>query len=532
MDKYLRRGCWTIGGMTLTVVMIGMILAMPGAHAEIQTSTDNVSVYIPVSCSMTYDASASTAHTRMTVSGQMEENIGTSYLKMACNDKGGFVVYAIGATDGTEGATYMSSPLGADYRIPTTSSSVAPGNSSSWGMKLAAVTGDNAPNMVEAYAGDNYVGVPSTWTRVAYKDSSTSKNAMSSFTTTYAVYTSVTQSAGTYTGQVKYVLLHPDSMQTPTTTLESAFALAGKKKMILKKNGDMVEEGSEGADQIPDEDIEGRYYKMQDMTGWICGAGTYVDNNNTTQLIDVRDKNVYYVSKLRDGNCWMTQNLALNLTAGVALTSDTTDLNDNSRSGAYATGYDFDGVNNIISWKPATTTITFNGTGMSGWSNDNNKAYSARKTDGTLTGHTATGVHYNWSAAIASNNSSSYNNNFGSTYGNVDKNPQNSICPKGWRLPTISSVAARNEFGNLNNIYNNGSTTSDAGLIASPLWFVRSGYVYNNTLNNYGVYGYYWSSVVIGSYGAYVLDFGVDDYLDPQYDDYRYYGFSVRCVAR
>ena len=59
-------------------------------------------------------------------------------------------------------------------------------------------------------------------------------------------------------------------------------------------------------------------------------------NNGTTEeriaLRDERDDNVYIVTKLKDGNCWMTSNLALNLadfagkTTGTLLTPDNTDL--------------------------------------------------------------------------------------------------------------------------------------------------------------------------------------------------------------
>ncbi len=67
---------------------------------------------------------------------------------------------------------------------------------------------------------------------------------------------------------------------------------------------------------------------MQDMTPEICEntLSAYNHDTNTTdktspyflnpitkQLYDLRDGNKYWVAKLADGNCWMTQNLALNL---------------------------------------------------------------------------------------------------------------------------------------------------------------------------------------------------------------------------
>ena len=68
---------------------------------------------------------------------------------------------------------------------------------------------------------------------------------------------------------------------------------------------------------------------MQDMTPEICAnTADYVDLNNyaTKQLIDTRDGKKYWVAKLADGNCWMTQNLALDLTTERTLTATDTDL--------------------------------------------------------------------------------------------------------------------------------------------------------------------------------------------------------------
>ncbi len=49
---------------------------------------------------------------------------------------------------------------------------------------------------------------------------------------------------------------------------------------------------------------------MQEMTSEICENSAV---NATKQLIDTRDGKTYWVAKLKDGNCWMTQNLALDL---------------------------------------------------------------------------------------------------------------------------------------------------------------------------------------------------------------------------
>ena len=81
---------------------------------------------------------------------------------------------------------------------------------------------------------------------------------------------------------------------------------------------------------------------MQDMTSSICtntkgannshqqdATGSYVitpGNEVEKRLIDSRDGKEYWVAKLADGNCWMTQNLAYDLVKGKVLTPSDTDV--------------------------------------------------------------------------------------------------------------------------------------------------------------------------------------------------------------
>ena len=50
------------------------------------------------------------------------------------------------------------------------------------------------------------------------------------------------------------------------------------------------------------------------------------------ELVDVRDNKLYWVAKLEDNHCWITQNLDLDITSDptspsyIALTSNNTDL--------------------------------------------------------------------------------------------------------------------------------------------------------------------------------------------------------------
>ena len=365
-----------------------------------------------------------------------------------------------------------------------------------WGYSYCITNCDTASNWVSGSQGstsEGYAGLP-LYTGTGVQLTGVNDKTSSSAQFKIAAKAGATQASGEYTNVVNFTAVS----KVGVVTLLDAFVASG----ATQQNG---------------------YYTMQSMTPGICSAAAV---GSSVQLLDVRDNKVYWVTKLADNNCWMTQNLALDLAAGVALTSDTTDLNDNSQSGAYAAGYEFDGT--TLSWKPANGTKSFSGTSISGWTHSNTAPSSAKKTDGVLSGQTATGNYYNWTAAIASNNSTNYNS---STYDNVGYNPRNSICSKGWRLPTISSVVAKNDFSNLNNSYNGGSTVSDAGLLVAPLWFVRSGYVDYGALYGYDTIGVYWSSTVFNSNYAYHLGL-TDGRVNPDNNNYRYYGRSVRCLAR
>ena len=76
---------------------------------------------------------------------------------------------------------------------------------------------------------------------------------------------------------------------------------------------------------------------MQDMRPDICEHTALVSdlkNPVTKQLTDIRDGKSYWVSKLADGNCWMVQNLALDIPTSGLKAADTdisTDWNNDSQ---------------------------------------------------------------------------------------------------------------------------------------------------------------------------------------------------------
>ena len=501
-------------------------------------------------------ATVNTAHSAAMLNGQELDGIGKTTIATNCNDPSGFAIYAVGYTNDVVGNTNL---IGSNTgQVISTALGAA---SSNWAMKLTAVAGDFAATIDNHY--DEYHVVPNQYTAVAHRDSATgvSNSQAASITTTYRAYISPTQAADVYGGAVRYVLVHPAS-SIASPDFDTAFALAGKKTYINKAG------------------IDTGYYAMQDMTSAICNG--VVDYNTETQLIDTRDEKLYWVLKAEDGKCWMTQNLDLDLETKpnkvAALTSENTDLNiydDDIYNSSL--GYTYNESTGIITWTPDIATyhnnaIHENGTKTGDNITYNSQFYNPRSWNLTVNGneiyqkdgstfasatciyyiipsclnstgdntnttayfstvpyetngeHGKIGNYYNWSAAVASNNTAT---RVDDTHNAIADNPKNSICPKGWRLTRSSVMDAYNDFKSLYIAYS--SSLSKAN--GYPLWFVRAGDVNNGSLRNSGYNGFYWSSTVTSADNAYYLNIRSDNFF-PSSNYGRYDGFSVRCVAR
>ena len=290
---------------------------------------------------------------------------------------------------------------------------------------------------------------------------------------------------------------------------------------------------------------------MQHMTPEICASASEGD---TKQLIDWRDGKTYWVAKLADGNCWMTQNLDLDLTSGESLTSELSDVSSSWNPGAttFTAAYQGSSSRTAVQswdlgeavWKTPNSTsycqpnTNFSESSCASYWQDVSSwtPMTEYRTDGvtydanaqTYDAHYLAGNYYSWNAATA--------NSTGSNSGTATQ----SICPKGFELPTSGSSfnSTPGSFYNLlRNAYNiSGNSDNTAGgtaMRSAPLFFVRSGSV-DPTSNHYldfaGRGGYYWSSVANSSSNAYSLSF-VSNSVIPSGSSNRYIGLSVRCVA-
>ncbi len=189
---------------------------------------DDVSLAVPISCSMS--GVGMNTHNATITNGTYQDDIGTTTLKVFCNDTSGFAIYAAGYTNNTIGETDSNKLVGTTSGLESivTGLATTAGNPdvSNWAMKLTlagdsgdtsgtnALTIDSAPNVSGGADAsfNNYHTVPNEFTKVAHKSAATSMDETTggaTLTTTYAAYISKTQAADTYQGQVIYTLVHP-----------------------------------------------------------------------------------------------------------------------------------------------------------------------------------------------------------------------------------------------------------------------------------------------------------------------------------
>ncbi len=273
---------------------------------------------------------------------------------------------------------------------------------------------------------------------------------------------------------------------------------------------------------------------MQEMSASICAG---VAANTSDQLRDTRDGKYYWVTKLADGKCWMTQNLDLDLSTSKPLTPNDSDVSVNwTPSFNTATQAASGTVNSGIqtetrSWSLGNYRITKPTESSScGYpKNDLSQCatqFTAYNTPTTQNkdenAHYIVGNHYQWNAATAGTGGSI-----------ISGQAISSICPKGWKLPE-SNVTTAGSFGGLTNAYSIGSNVIK--LTSSPLYFVRGGYVHQLTSYLFygaGSNGNYWSSTPSSDASrAYYLDFSGTNSVAASASDYRAVGRSVRCIAR
>ncbi len=247
---------------------------------------------------------------------------------------------------------------------------------------------------------------------------------------------------------------------------------------------------------------------MQEFDTISCSA---LSTGDTVTLRDTRDNEEYLIGKLADGNCWMLDNLRLDLTNSTilnSLTPSNTHADSASltslKSGNRAEGDQYASSGFEI-WDSSHTSNPYNQAKA-------NADYKDTITTSYGAGSGKIGVYYNYCAASAG----SYCYDAGAGTGNT----QYDICPYNWRMPTGGSSG---EYQTLYTAYSS-SATNFRNALSTPL----SGCFFTGSAYDQGSYGYFWSSALSSAYRMRGLFVGSN--IDPSDSNDRYVGLSVRCL--
>ena len=265
---------------------------------------------------------------------------------------------------------------------------------------------------------------------------------------------------------------------------------------------------------------------MQDMSQQICINSA---EEETKQLIDSRDSKSYWVTKLKDGNCWMTQNLDYD-GGGVKIGSVHEWTLQTVKDGTSAY---YDAGMYVYTTPTKQDTCPHNSAGLSacagyGWVNVDSLA------DGMYDSHYLVGYYYSWMAAT---------NGTGDGLSSGE-DAKGSICARGWQLPSSGmNNTAQGSFWNLFSSY--GAAINASGIINSlsidnydvrtnPFYYTYNSWLYLGELQYAGEWGMYPSSTVwtdnVSSLGAYNL--AITNRINVRNTGMRFLtGLPVRCLA-
>ena len=308
-----------------------------------------------------------------------------------------------------------------------------------------------------------------------------------------------TQAAGTYTGTVNF------------------YAVTNPKPVITIENATTMQEVEACPETVPLETIY--------------------------TLTDPRDNQTYKVARLKDGKCWMVENL--NLAGGIALSSDDTDV-----TSAYIES--FTTSNNLVKKGnfivlPASAIKNSGDNDLTDTNQFKKYNYSYVFNSGNKNncGVIGQGVpcysYYSWDAITLGS---------GRTIDTDNTDAEQSICPKGWKLPSTyngSGAAAEATdytalmigYGGSNSIrmYDSNSIPTGATMYSNigpgtTPNFLLAGYYLNGSFDQGGNNGYYQSSTSRASAsGDWFFAFDANIVRTAlSWSDDRRYGFSVRCL--
>lgn len=365
--------------------------------------------------------------------------------------------------------------------------------------------------------GNNYFPIPSsTLSPESWTSDGPVNNAGN--TMTLAAKVDASTPSGAYEVTLNYTLVA--NIVEPETTFDDAYAAAGKSK-----------------------DATSRKYKLHEMTPAICST---ITTGQTGQLVDVRDGNVYNVGKLADERCWLLDNLALDVVSPTVQTNMSPD-NTNATQSAI-TNY-LEGSNSAPSSGWSTAAVSYEpelpGSSVPSvfplYYQPRINITSKNTTSGTLVDSQDPleiandwkfGVYYNYCAATVGTYCYQGNVSVG-----IDRDKTSAIdaeydiCPAGWRMPTggaISSTGTNTGGGEYQILYDK---YNDYTNFRTALRLPLPGRFFGRATGQ-SKWVEVWSSTFYGGISMYALYTDMDNNTNSQSPINRYYGHSVRCIAR
>ena len=481
-NKYL---CMVPVILFCLTVVISQYLINDVASAE-ETTTSTTAVTVSTSCQM--NSTIDIPHTAEVPGSTYRDNIGKTTIKTLCNDHSGYAIYAIGYTNLEYGRNDM---LGTLTGRTIASGTATEGDVSNWAMKIKAVDGEYKPTVLSDVNGSfaNYHIIPNAFTKAVSFASNTDDILGSSIETTYAIYVSGPQVADTYTGKVKYTMIHPsDSQETPcignysivynanggSGNMDSQTACVDRQIGLLPNGFTPPTPLNEYQFAIWNTEPDGsgsNYYSgqlvanlasagetvtlyaqwapryIQDMTTAMCNI---VAKEQSFTVYDRRDGNDYKIRYLNNA-CWMTQNLRITGTVN-------------------SEGSNFNTHENV---NVCTNDLT------SGNSYDQPRCHDS--------GDVSTGVWYNYAAASAQT----------ILGGSNSAEAIEDICPANWKIPSHDDSKSAGSADSL-------SDASTAVISAfSP---VAGGFYSGGSIGKTNI-GYWWTSIAYNSGTRYVLKY-------------------------
>ena len=205
---------------SLLLLITGLVFlstAIPTSATDAPSASDSAdaSVTVGEACSMT--GSGMSSHSAEIPNGTYQDEIGTTTIKITCNDSAGFSVYAVGYTGDAIGEANSTKLVGRSTNSLISTSTATSGDNSAWAMKVGTNGSATYPVSLQNGFG-SYSAVPASYTKVATRTAGTdvgTEATGSTITTTYASFISRTQPADTYDGKVKYTLVHPSDAEAP-----------------------------------------------------------------------------------------------------------------------------------------------------------------------------------------------------------------------------------------------------------------------------------------------------------------------------